>query len=362
MNRNIAAEFNQVSKNSPFPKVKVAIALLCYNNKDLLERFLPGLLTTIPKSKDYGLFVIDNASSDDTQDYLAQFKDQLHVITIEVNKGFTNGYARGLAQINADIFCLLSSDVEVSPGWIEPVVAQFEQDAKVAVVQPKIKSWHEKSHFEYAGASGGFIDALSFPFCRGRIFYDVEEDHGQYNEPMEIFWASGACFFIRAHVYEESGGLDNDFYAHMEEIDLCWRLKNRGYKIMVCPQSEVYHIGGAVIAYGSPEKTYRNHRNNLIMMVKNLPPSELFWKVFLRLLLDALAFWNMVLRGQVRASFAIIHAHWNFLWNLPRWLRKRQKLQSYCVKNCNDAVYPRSIIWDYFARGKRTFASLNWKP
>lgn len=351
-----------MSSEFHFPKVKVAIALLCYNNKDLLSQFLPGLLNTIPKTGDYGLFVIDNASTDDTQAYLAQYSEQLNIIKIPVNKGFTNGYEQGLKQINADIFCLLSSDVEVSEGWIEPIIEVFDGDAKVAVVQPKIRSWHKKDHFEYAGACGGYIDTLGFPFCRGRLFYDVENDNGQYDEPAEIFWASGACFFIRAKVYEESGGLDNDFYAHMEEIDLCWRLKNRGYKIMVCPQSTVYHIGGAVIAYGSPEKTFRNHRNNLIMMMKNLHPDELFNKIFLRLLLDALAFINMIIRGQVRASFSIIHAHWDFLLHLPKWMKKRKGLNTYCVKHCTNTVYPRWIIIDYFAKRKRTFSQLNWRP
>ena len=347
---------------SPFPSYKVAVALLCYNNLDLLQRFLPNLLKTIPSTGDVGLFVIDNASKDETPTYLETFGDQLHVITIQKNRGFTNGYAEGLAQINADTFCLLSSDVEVSEGWLEPVMNLFDEDKKVAVMQPKIKSYNEKDSFEYAGACGGFIDALAYPFCRGRIFYDTEKDTGQYQEPMEIFWASGACFFIRSKVYEESGGLDNDFFAHMEEIDLCWRLRNRGYKIMVCPQSEVYHIGGAVIAYGSPEKTYRNHRNNLIMMVKNLPSNELLPKIYARLLLDALAFVNMILRGQVVASFAIIKAHWNFLFYLPKWLKKRRELDQYKLRCCTTGIYPGSIIYDYFVKGKRTFSALNWKP
>ncbi|NQV53808.1 MAG: glycosyltransferase family 2 protein [Flavobacteriales bacterium] len=358
---NIAAESERyVKATSPFPKVKVAIALLCYNNRDLLEQFLPEVIDHMPDSRDYAIFVIDNASTDSTQEYLRSLGDQINTITIEVNKGFTNGYKLGLAQIEAEIFCLLSSDVQISKNWLEPVVELFDNDPKVAVIQPKIRSWHEKDSFEYAGGSGGFIDTLGYPFCRGRIFYDTEKDTGQYDDVREIFWASGACFFIRTKVYDESGGLDDDFYAHMEEIDLCWRIKNRGFKILVCPSSMVYHIGGAVIAYGSPEKTFRNHRNNLIMMVKNLPSNELFPKIFARLVLDALAFINMIRRGQIKASFSIISAHWSFLLNIRKWLNKRKALSEWAVSYSRTGIYPKSIIKAYFLDGKKKFSDLNW--
>lgn len=334
--------------------------MLTYNNRDLLERFLPGIIATTPKTGDYGIFVIDNASTDDTQQYLRQFADAINVITVPVNRGFTNGYKTGLAHIDADIYCLISSDVEVSPGWLEPVIRVFDEDKKVAVVQPKIRSWHRRNEFEYAGAAGGFIDHQGYPFCRGRIFYTIEEDHGQYDDTMEIFWASGACFFIRAGLYHESGGLDDDFYAHMEEIDLCWRLKNRGFRIMACPKSVVYHMGGAVIAYGSPQKVYRNHRNNLIMMMKNLPREQLFSKIALRLLMDALAFANMILRGQWKASFSIISAHWNFLGNMGKWTKKRRETQAWVVKHTSTGIYPKSIVARYFLFGEKRFSELEW--
>ena len=323
---------------------------------------MPEIIASIPDRGDYGLFVIDNASTDDSQEYLQSFADKINVIRIEVNKGFTNGYKEGLAMIDAEIFCLLSSDVQVGKTWLEPVVSLFDQKPDVAVIQPKIKSWHHKDSFEYAGASGGYIDSLGFPFCRGRLFYDIEKDQGQYNDDAEIFWASGACFFIRSAVYRSSGGLDNDFFAHMEEIDLCWRIKNAGHKIMVCPASEVYHIGGAVIAYGSPEKTFRNHRNNLIMMVKNLPPNELVYKILFRLVLDALAFANMLFRGQIKASFSIITAHWDFLLNLNRWMKKRRQVQRQVTKYSRSGIYPGSIIVAYFIKGIKTFSELGWKP
>ncbi len=340
--------------------VKLAIALLCYNNRDLLEKFIPVVLRTMPKSDDVKLFVIDNASTDTTQAYLKEFKDDITVIRIEKNRGFTNGYKDGLSQIKADLYCLLSSDIEVSEGWVEPVLNLFDEQPNVAVIQPKIKSWHKKSDFEYAGAAGGFIDYQGYPFCRGRIFYTTEEDEGQYDSNEEIFWASGACFFIRAELYHSSGGLDNDFFAHMEEIDLCWRLKNLGHKVMVCSSSEVYHIGGAVIAYGSPEKVFRNHRNNLIMMLKNLPPSEVFTKIFARLFMDALAFVNMVMRGQIKASFSIIHAHWSFFLSLNKWMKKRRQIQKHIKNYSKTAIYPNSIVLDYFLRDKKKFSDLNW--
>ncbi|MEQ9186674.1 MAG: glycosyltransferase family 2 protein [Cryomorphaceae bacterium] len=349
-----------MSTAASFPHVKVAIALLCYNNRDLLEQFLPEIIAYTPDSGDYGIFVIDNASTDGTSGYLETVGKEVNVITIAVNKGFTNGYKLGLARIDAEIFCLLSSDVQISEGWLEPVTTLFDSDSDIAVVQPKVRSWHDKDRFEYAGASGGFIDSLGFPFCRGRIFYDTEEDEGQYDDVREIFWASGACFFIRSEVYRVSGGLDDDFYAHMEEIDLCWRIKNMGHKVMVCPSSIVYHIGGAVIAYGSPEKTFRNHRNNLIMLVKNLPTRELIPKLMARLLLDALAFANMIFRGQVRASFSIVTAHWSFLFKLRRWLRKRNALTKGSLNASTSGVYPDSLIKAYFIQGKKKFSELRW--
>lgn len=343
------------------PHTKLAIALLCYNNRDLLEQFLPKVLETTENLPQVKVYVIDNASTDSTQEYLGSFNDQIEVIKIEVNKGFTNGYKVGLAKIEAEIFCLLSSDVEVSGNWIEPVLQLFESDNKVGIVQPKIKSWHEKSEFEYAGACGGYMDYQCYPFCRGRIFYDIEVDNGQYNTNEEIFWASGACFFIKSDLYRSSGGLDDDFYAHMEEIDLCWRIKNQGYKVMVCPASEVYHIGGAVIAYGSPQKVFRNHRNNLIMMVKNLPDHSVFWLILLRLVMDGLAFANMIARGQVKASFSIISAHWNFFYFLPRWLRKRKEVKNSVVEYTKSGVYSKSIVVEYFIHKKTKFSELDFK-
>ena len=335
---------------------------MCYNNRDLLEQFLPGVLSTTEQNPDVKVFVIDNASTDTTQDYLQSFGNKIEIIKIEENKGFTNGYKLGLSQIDAEFYCLLSSDVQVSDKWVEPVIDLFDKETNLGVVQPKIKSWHRKDEFEYAGASGGFMDYQCYPFCRGRIFYEVEKDQGQYDSNKEVFWASGACFFIKADLYHSSGGLDDDFYAHMEEIDLCWRIKNLGHSVMVCPASVVYHVGGAVISYGSPQKVFRNHRNNLIMMTKNLPSSQVFGLILLRLFMDGLAFANMLFRGEAKSSFSIISAHWSYFYSLPRWMSKRRSIQSKITHHSITGVYPKSIVLDYFLRGKKRFSQLdqNW--
>lgn len=340
---------------------KVAVVLLSYNSKHLLEQLLTGIVASVPTNGDYRLVVVDNGSTDGTEEYLKAEFPEVTRLRIPVNKGFTNGYAESLPQLKADYYVLLSSDVEVSEGWLEPSIAIMDADPKVAIVQPKIRSFYKREEFEYAGAAGGFIDALGYPFCRGRMFYTMEEDEGQYDDTIEVFWASGACFFIRSDAYHQSGGLDDDFFAHQEEIDLCWRLKNQGYKVMACSQSEVFHMGGAIITYGSPAKTYRNYRNNLIMLVKNLPGNELVWKLPLRLLLDGLSFWKMVVDGQGKAGLSIITAHWNFFWFLPRWIRKRKEVRRKIEQRNTAGIYPRSVVFDYFAKGKKTFSSLGWK-
>ena len=253
-------------------KPKLAIVLLSYNSLELVVKYLPLIKDSIPAEKDYQVIVVDNASSDAIGEYVKSEHSDVRLITLKENHGFTNGYVESLAQIDAKYYCLISSDIEVTAGFTEPAIDLLESDETIAACQPKIMSWDRRKEFEYAGAAGGYIDHLGYPFCRGRMVNVVEEDHGQYDTVQEIFWASGACLFIRADLYHEAGGLDNDFFAHMEEIDLCWRLKNMGYKIMFQPKSVVYHMGGFIIKYGSPMKVFRNHRNNLIMMLKK-PPS-----------------------------------------------------------------------------------------
>ncbi len=337
----------------------LSVVLLSYNSKHFLEQFLPPLIENT--SPEYEIVVVNNGSTDDTEEYLQKEFPNVRTIKIEVNKGFTNGYVESLKQIDAKYYCLISSDIEVTKHWAKPVVEMMESDENVAACQPKIKSWHRKNEFEYAGACGGYLDKYGYLFCRGRIFYTVEEDEGQYDENAEIFWASGACLFVRADLYHQSGGLDDDFFAHMEEVDLCWRLRNMGYKIMCVPKSEVYHVGGSIISYGSAPKTYRNYRNNLILLTKNLPFSQLIWKLPYRLILDGIAFFHLLFTGQVKLAFVIIKSHLHFHSRFPHWMKSRKEARKLAKKDYSPSFYPQSIVWKYFINRVRKFSDLNWK-
>lgn len=337
----------------------LSIVLLSYNSRDFLSQFLPKLTKFTPDK--YEIVVVNNGSTDDTEAFLQENYPQLRVVKIEVNKGFTNGYIESLKQIDAKYYCLISSDIEVTENWADPIIDLMESDDQIAACQPKIKSWHDRNKFEYAGACGGYLDKYGYLFCRGRIFYTVEEDHGQYDENIEVFWASGACLFVRSDLYHQVGGLDDDFFAHMEEVDLCWRLKNLGYKIMCVPASEVFHVGGSIISYGSPGKTYRNYRNNLILLIKNLPFGQLIWKLPYRLFLDGVAFFHLLFTGQVKLAFVIIKSHMFFHARTLHWLKKRKQVRSLVVDESNTRFYPKSIVWKYFIEKVKFFSELNWK-
>ena len=336
----------------------LSIVLLSYNSRDYLERFIPILLKNTPK--EHEIVVVNNGSTDDTEAFLNENYPELRVVKIEKNRGFTNGYKESLSQIDAKYYCLLSSDVEVSENWTEPVLKVLESNPDVAVCQPKIKSWHNRNEFEYAGACGGYLDKYGYLFCRGRLFYTVEEDKGQYNDNTEIFWASGACFFVKSDVYHELGGLDDDFFAHMEEVDLCWRIKNAGYKIMAVPASEVFHVGGSIISYGSASKTFRNYRNNLILLMKNLPLNEVIWKLPYRLFLDGVAFFHLLFTGEVKQAFTIIRSHMSFHIRFLYWVKKRISTRKMVKEDANISFYNKSIVWKYFIQGSRKFSELNW--
>jgi len=338
---------------------KVAVVLLSYNNTDLNEKFIPPILAEKERYDNFELILVDNASTDGTEEYINKNFPEVKVLRLDVNRGFTNGYVQSLKQIDAEYYVLLSSDFEVTPGWIQPIVDLMDKDSTIAACQPKIKYYKQKTHFEYAGAAGGYIDKYGYPFCRGRIFFDLEEDKGQYDDTREVFWAGGGCMFIRSELYHQFGGLDNDFYAHMEEIDLCWRLKNGGYRIMVCPESTVYHVGGAVITYGSPIKVYYNFRNGLILMVKNLPKGKLFGTILMRLILDHIAAYKALFSGNFKEYFAIAKAHFHFFIGSGKWLRKRKEAQAHTTTPNNTGYYKRSIVLDYFLRGKKKFSDLN---
>ena len=267
-------------------KIKTAVVVLNWNGKAWLEKFLPNLVN---HSQVATVFVADNASTDDSVDYVKINFPTVKIIVNASNGGYAKGYNDVLKQIDAEYFVLINSDIEVTAGWLSPIISLMDSDKQIASCQPKILNYNSKTKFEYAGASGGFIDNLGYPFCRGRIFDDLEQDKGQYNDAVEVFWATGACLFVRSTHFWELGGLDEDFFAHQEEIDLCWRLKNKGYKIMVQPKSVVYHVGGGTLNAGSPFKTHLNFRNNLFMLFKNLPISSLFTTIPMRLVLDGVA-------------------------------------------------------------------------
>jgi len=332
----------------------VAVVILNWNGKQLLTDFLPSVIKT--RYSNLQLIVGDNASTDGSVEYVKSNFPDIQIIKNDRNYGFAEGYNRILKQVNADYYILLNSDVEVPENWIEPVIKAMEADDQIAAAQPKIKWQKDKSQFEYAGAAGGFLDINAFPFCRGRIFDQIEADSGQYNEGMEIFWASGAAFFIKRKQWEETGGLDPDLFAHMEEIDLCWRLKNLGYKIIYCPDAEVYHLGGGTLAASNPYKVFLNFRNNLIIMQKNLPAAEAAISILIRMNIDFIAWAQFLLKGETKFAFAINKAHYQFLANLRKTRSKRGARQLTYSKHTG--VYHSSVVWSFFIKGLRQFSQL----
>lgn len=304
--------------------MKVSIAILNWNGILWLEKFLP---TVIKYSTAADIFVIDNASSDDSVDYLKTNFPEVQIIYNKTNLGFAGGYNEGLKQIPGEIYCLLNSDVEVTENWLNPVIDLFNTKENIAAVQPKILDFNRKDHFEFAGAGGGLIDNLGYPYCRGRIFEELEKDEGQYNDTKEIFWASGCSLFIKSKDFNLMNGFDVRFFAHQEEIDLCWRLKNEGKKIMYCGASTVYHVGGGTLNKQSPQKTFLNIRNNLSMLLKNLPKGSLFWIIPLRLILDGFAGIYFGLKNGFPHFMAVIKAHMAFYEAFGQTLKLRTKYQ-----------------------------------
>ena len=334
---------------------KVAIVILNWNGLHYLQKFLPSVLqTTYPNIE---IIVGDNASTDKSVSFLKENFPQVRIIENSQNFGFTGGYNRVLKSVEADYYVLLNSDVEVTPAWIEPVISLMESDQNIAAAQPKLLAYNDKSKFEYAGAAGGYLDKFGYAFCKGRIFDSCEEDNHQYDQTSEIFWASGAAFFIKKNCWIEAGGLDADFFAHMEEIDLCWRLKNKGYKIMYCPDSVVYHVGGGTLSIESPFKTYLNFRNNLLMIQKNLPLSKAILIIFIRFWLDFLSIIKYLSNGNMKNAMAVSKAHFHFFVKLSHTQKKNPKDFSLINKT---GIYNRSIVWQYFGLGKKRFSDLKF--
>lgn len=337
-----------------------AVVILSYNGTRWHELFLPRILEQAHTG--YEVIVVDNASTDETLNYVQSNFPDAKTLSIAINRGFASGYYDALKQIKAKYYVLLSADFEVTDGWFPPLHQVMEADTMLAACQPKIRYWKEKELFEYAGAGGAFMDKFGYLFCRGRVFFDIEKDTAQYNDNIEVFWASGGCLFVRADLYHKVGGLDADFYAHMEEVDLCWRLKNAGYKIGYVGNSIVYHVGGSVISYGSPQKLYYNFRNNLILLLKNEKGSKLLWLFPLRLVLDGVAGIRLLTMGEFKQTATIIKAHFHFYKQIGKWWKRRKECNKLITQRNETGIYPKSIVVDYFLKKKKKFNELNWQP
>jgi GT2 family glycosyltransferase len=333
---------------------KVAVVILNYNGEKLLGQFLPSV---IQHSYDAEIIVADNGSTDQSLTVLKNEFPQVRLIVLDKNYGFCGGYNRALKQVNATYVVLLNSDIEVTANWLSPMIRLLDQDTSVAAVQPKMLSYYNKEYFEYAGAAGGFIDALGYPFCRGRIFDHVEKDHHQYDDNLQIFWATGACLMIRSEVYQHFDGLDEDFFAHMEEIDLCWKIHRTKQKVYYCGQSHVYHVGAGTLDYKSPRKTYLNFRNGLTLIFKHLDTIELFYKLPMRLLLDWVALLLFLTKGEPSNSLAVIKAHLHFFLQMGKNLEKRRKIRDENPTYSRGTLYKGLVIVDYYLKGKRIFNS-----
>jgi GT2 family glycosyltransferase len=335
--------------------LKVAVVILNWNGKKFLEQFLPSVIKN--SIKDAEIVVADNASTDDSVDFISSNFPDVRLIRNVTNGGFSKGYNDALKQIDAEYYVLLNSDIEVTEKWIEPIIRLMDSDPMIAACQPKLLSYYEKNKFEYAGAAGGFIDKYGYPFCRGRLFLSLEEDSGQYNDVKEIFWATGACMFVKAKLFHQYGGLDEDFFAHMEEIDFCWRLKNNGYRIMYCPSSTVFHIGGGTLPKASWRKTYLNFRNNFILLYKNLPDDRLISVFVVRYILDTIAAFKFLFQAGFRDFWAVTRAHLSFYRSMGKTKQKRIALKHGSMEN----VYGKNIVLEYYLKGKRKFSQLNLK-
>lgn len=334
---------------------KVAVVILNYNTREFLEKFLPFVVTTDYENLE--IVVADNASTDTSVQFVRFKYPWVTVIQLDQNYGFTGGYNRALAQVQADYYVLLNSDVEVDRHWIKPMVEMVKSNPKIAAIQPKLLAYHDRTAFEYAGAAGGFIDKYGFPFCRGRIFDSLEKDNGQYQDSRKVFWASGAALFVHAPTYHAIGGLDEDFFAHMEEIDLCWRLQNAGHEVWVCPESVVYHVGGGTLQKTNPRKTYYNFRNGLLLLMKNLPKGKVFPVICMRLLLDHIAAYRFLFQGKLGDFKAIAAAHRHFLLHLKYW-RSRRKVVDGNKAYYNDQVLKGSIVYKHFIKKCRIFGKV----
>lgn len=332
----------------------LAVVILNWNGKGWLKRFLHSVEKYSGNAR---IIVADNNSTDDSIEYLKVYHPDVEIIKNDTNGGFAKGYNDALKKITATYYLLLNSDIEVTPDWLEPLYLEIQKEG-VAACQPKIKAYSNKNRFEHAGACGGYIDNNYFPFCRGRIINHIEEDKGQYDSHSEIFWASGAAMMIRSNLFHKLGGFDEEFFAHMEEIDLCWRIKKRGYKITFVPDSTVYHVGGGTLSYNSPQKVYLNFRNNLLMMVKN-HDGWLIPKLFYRMSIDGVAGLMFLVKGEFKNFFAVIKAHFYLYGNIGKIYEKRKTIADQAYDINNKGWFRGNILWNFYIKGNKKFSDLN---
>lgn len=337
--------------------MKTAVVILNWNGVEMLAKFLPSVVKH-SMADDVCIYVADNGSTDDSVKYVTENYPTVKLLVLDSNYGFAEGYNKAIKQIDAQYVVLLNSDVEVTEGWIAPIIDLMDSDSTIAACQPKILSQTDKTSFEYAGASGGYIDKYGYPFCRGRIFNSLEKDQQQYNTVADIFWASGAAMFIRRSEYIDNGGLDGRFFAHMEEIDLCWRIRSRGKRICCVPQSVVYHVGGGTLSAESPRKTFLNFRNNLLMLYKNLPASELKKVMRMRMLLDHVAMLMFVVKGEIGKAKAVVSARKEYKRLVAEYKKDRELNMHKTVTVSIPERVNKSIVWQYHVKGAKTFSKL----
>lgn len=340
-------------------KIKIAVVILNWNGAKLLQQFLPSVVqfSTFDFTE---IIVADNGSTDDSLSVLQSNFPEVKILDLKQNFGFARGYNEALNQIDAEYFVILNSDVEVTEGWLNSPVSLMDANKNIAAVQPKILSFQHKTRFEYAGAAGGFIDRYGYPFCRGRLFNRVESDNGQYDNIIDIFWATGACMFVRAKYFHAAGGFDADFWAHMEEIDLCWRLKNNGYRIVFTPKSTVFHLGGGSLSYDNPHKLFLNFRNNLWLLYKNLPANKLVPVIFMRMILDGIAAFKLLAEFNVNGIRSVLKAHWQFWISIPQLHAKRKQMQKIKTKRQIAEKLPVSIVCQFYLRKRRRFSDIRF--
>ena len=341
--------------------MKAAVAILCYNGAEQIEAYLPSIIDSTPEHIE--IYIIDNASSDESLAVLEAFKPRIKIVELDKNNGYAGGYNLGLKQIEADIYFLLNSDMEVSPGWTTELLNKFSTDQSLGAIQPKVLSLSQPDHFEYSGAAGGYIDRLGYAFCRGRIFDELETDNNQYDDDLYVAWGSGCALAVRADLFHNIGGFDEQYFAHYEEIDLCWRLRKAGYKILYTAATKVYHLGGGTLQYGNPKKTYLNFRNSLLTLYKNSRPRRRTMKVLLRLLLDGAAAMNFLFHGGLNHIWSILRAHFFFYRNYFAIKRKTRYYLDLIEKNRraeqdDSGVYGGLIVWQHFVKGIKSFSDM----